>query len=136
MRILRIRFTNDHKKDTIMSFECTAQFLKEIPGLYGAIVVNFESKELLIKPVGNMLPMEEIVASACDTIRHQKQTIMDLNCHDIVETMISLTANHTIIHYLVPHFDNVLIFIVVRRNSPLPIVLRGLEQAGDAMRGF
>ncbi|ULJ65084.1 hypothetical protein [Wielerella bovis] len=119
-----------------MSFEYTTKILKEIPGLYGAIVVNFESKELLIKPVGNLLPMNDIVESTCDTVRYQKQMIMDLDCHDIVENMISLTANHTIIHYLVPHFDNVLIFIVVRRNSPLPIVLRSLEQAGDAMRGF
>lgn len=119
-----------------MSFEYTAQILNEIPGLYGAIVVNFEAKQLLIKPVGNLLPMETIIESACDTIRYQKQTIIDLNCHDVVESMVSLTAQHYIIHFLVPHFDNVLIFAVVRRNTPLPIILRAVEQAGDAMRGF
>ncbi|MDK4680128.1 hypothetical protein [Kingella negevensis] len=119
-----------------MSFKRSAAILNELPGLYGAIITNFESKQLLEEPIGNSLPMKDIVESASDTIRYQRNSILDMDFCDVVEHMITVTPHYNLIHYLVPHFDNVLIFAIVRRNTPLPIILRTLEQAGDAMRGW
>ncbi len=117
-----------------MSFERTTKILSEIPGLYGAAIINFDTKELIAAPSKNLIPMESIIEMCAQTVRYEKNTLVDLECYDVIENMITATENLYHIHYLVPYFDNVVIYLIVRRDTALPFILRALEDAGDAMR--
>ena len=119
-----------------MNFERTTTILSELPGIFGAAVINFDTKELIATPSRNLLPIENVIASCSEELCYERNMLADLECYDVVENMIMSTANHYYIHYVVPHFDNVVIYVVVRRDTALPFILRTLEQAGDAMRNF
>lgn len=114
-----------------MSFEKTTQILANIPDVLGAMVVNFETKQLLAQPVGD-LP-SDLVAVCSDTIRCKKNVVCDMQCIDVVEAIITTTNTCYLAYYLVPQFDNVLIFVVTPRKTSLALILRTMEQAGFAM---
>ena len=125
-----------YKKAVIMSFEHTTEILSELPGLFGAIVINFEAKSLLTASRRNLLPIDTVVELCSDTIRYERNMLADLQLYDVMETMVTMTADLYHIYYIVPYFDNVLIYAVVKRATALPLILRALEQAGDAMRSY
>lgn len=117
-----------------MLFQKSIQILQNIEGLDGAIIVNFHSKELLAKTPNCRYPIESIVEICAQTIADQQLCMLDLELHDVVENMVTVTATHHHIHYLPSYFDNVVIYAIVRRTAMLPIIFRALEDAGDAMR--
>lgn len=114
-------------------FPKTIQKLTQIESLQGAVIVNFNTKEILGYTENSPLDLRSIGGVCANMIKQHSLMINAMQLADVVERILITTKQHYHIIYLVPQFESVAIYVVVQRYIMLPYVTETVESAVYSM---
>lgn len=114
-------------------FPKTMQQIAAIEGLQGAVIVNFNTKEVLDYNEKLPLNLYQVGELCANMIKRHTDMVKVLELSDVVERMLITTKLHYHIIYLVPQFESVAIYVVVKRYTMLSYVTDAVEKAVYAM---
>lgn len=114
-------------------FPKTEHILSTMEGLLGAIIFNCNSHDILVN-VDKGLDLTETVKFVADSVIKHQQLVVEMGLYDFAESSVITTDQHYHIIHLLPQFDSVVIYLVVRRYIMLPYVMEQLEDVIYSMR--
>lgn len=114
-------------------FPKTIQKLTKIESLQGAVIVNFNTKEILGYTENFPFDLRSVADVCANMIKQHSQMIKVLQLTDVVERILITTKKHYHIIYLVPQFESVAIYLIVNRYIMLPYVTDTVEDAVYSM---
>lgn len=114
-------------------FPKTIQKLTKIESLQGAVIVNFDTKEIL--GYTENLPLDlRLISDVCaNMMKQHAHMIKAMQLTDVVERILVTTKKHYHIIYSVPQFESVAIYLIVNRYIMLPYVTETVESAVYSM---
>ncbi|SSY80282.1 hypothetical protein [Alysiella crassa] len=114
-------------------FPKTVQILSMVEGLLGAVIFNCHSHDILVN-VDKGLDVSVAVKAVADSVIKHQQLVVEMGLYDFAESSVVTTDQHYHIIHLLPQFDNVAIYLIVRRYIMLPYVMEQVEDVIYSMR--
>lgn len=114
-------------------FPKTIQQIAAIEGFQGAVIVNFNTKEVLDYGEASPLDLRHIGEVCANMVKRHANMVNTLQLSDVTERILITTKQHYHIIYIVPQFESVAIYVIVNRYIMLSYVTQVVEDAVYSM---
>ncbi|QMT32366.1 hypothetical protein [Alysiella filiformis] len=114
-------------------FPKTMQKIATIEGFQGAVIVNFGTKEVLDYQENAPLDLRQVGEVCANMVQRHANMVKVLELSDVAERILITTKLHYHIIYLVPQFESVAIYVIVKRYTMLSYVTQVVEDAVYSM---
>lgn len=114
-------------------FPKTIQKIETIQGLEGAVIMNFNSREVLDYAENKPFDLRNVAEICSGMVKDHTKMVNTLQLSDVAERILITTKQHYHIIYLVPQFESVAIYVLVKRYTMLSYVTETVEDAVYSM---